>query len=284
LTIAQIAPKNVRFETGSVLAIYRGREFLMRSSLASRRPTTLTAAAALVGIASVLTTGVVAGFDESTDNFIQRVIAETTRSGVAVRATRHLEAGTVSGKHRGWMDVETAVAPNGSFTWNVIGEGGSERTREKVFRAVLEAESIAWRAGARDAAAISPANYQFVPISQTKLQLKPKRQDSKLVDGVLTVNAEGHPVMLEGRLAKSPSFWVRSVTIMKRYTRVGDVSLPVVIESLADVKMFGKSSFSMRYHYTAVNGRSVGHTASSAPAFGPSPQLLALHAQLTEGQ
>ena len=90
--------------------------------------------------------------------------------------------------------------------------------------------------------------------------------------------------MLEGRLAKSPSFWVRSVTIMKRYTRVGGVSLPVVIESLADVKIFGKSSFSMRYSYTAVNGRSVGHSASSAPSFGPSAQLLALHAQLHEGQ
>jgi hypothetical protein len=227
---------------------------------------------------------VAAEFDETAESLIQRVIAETTRSGIAVRATRHLEAGTVSGKHRGWMDVETSVAADGSFAFNVIEEGGSERTREKVFRAVLEAESIAWRAGSRDAAALSLANYEFIPISQTKLQLKPRRADSKLVDGVLTVNSDGHPVMLEGRLAKSPSFWVRSVTIMKRYTRVGGVSLPVVIESLADVKMFGKSSFSMRYHYSAVNGRSVGHTASSAPAFGPSPQLLALHAQLTEGQ
>lgn len=182
------------------------------------------------------------------------------------------------------MDVETSVTPNGTFTWNVLGEGGSERTREKVFRELLEAESTAWRAGARDAAAISPANYAFVPISQTKLQLKPKRADSKLVDGVLTVSADGHPVLLEGRLAKSPSFWVRSVTIVKRYGRVGGVSLPVVIESLADVKMFGKSSFSMRYNYSTINGRTVGHTASSSPAFGPSPQLLALHAQLTESQ
>lgn len=256
----------------------------MGSTEASRRHTTLTAVAALVGITSVLTTGIAAEVNETTESFIQRVIAETTRSGIAVRATRHLEAGTVSGKHRGWMDVDTAVSPSGNFTWNVLEEGGSARTREKVFRAVLAAESDAWRAGTRDDAALSLANYDFVPISQTKLQLKPKRRDSKLLDGVLTVNSDGHPVMLEGRLAKSPSFWVRSVTIVRRYTRVGGVSLPVVIESLADVKMFGKSSFSMRYNYTTVNGRDVGRTASSAPAFGPSPQLLALHAQLTEGQ
>jgi hypothetical protein len=256
----------------------------MRLTEATYRHTTLTAVAALVGITSLLTTGVAAEFDETADGFIQRVIAETTRSGIAVRATRHLEAGTISGKHHGWMDVETRVGADGSFAWNVLGEGGSERTREKVFRAVLETESTAWRAGSRDAAALSLSNYEFVPISQTKLQLKPRREDSKLVEGVLTVSSDGHPVMLEGRLAKSPSFWVRSVTIVKRYTRVGGVSLPVVIESLADVKMFGKSSFSMRYNYTTVNGRNVDHTASTAPAFGPSPQLLALHAQLSEGQ
>lgn len=270
--------------TGNVLAIQAGRDTVMRLTEASRRQTSLTTLVALIGVASVLNIGLAAEFEESEDGLIQRVIAETTRSGISVRATRRLEAGTVDGKHRGWMDVETSVASNGAFSWNVIEAGGSERTREKVFRAVLQAEAAAWRAGSRDASALSLANYQFVPISQTRLQLKPRRADSNLVDGVLTVSSDGHPLMLEGRLAKSPSFWVRSVTIMKRFARVGGVSLPVVIESLADVKMFGKSAFSMRYNYSAVNGRNVGHTASAAPSFGPSAQLLALHAQLSEGQ
>jgi hypothetical protein len=248
----------------------------------------VTAVAALVGLAT-LNAAVAASYEEA-DMLIQRVVAQTTRSGIAVRASRRLEAGTISGKHRGWMDVETSVAANGAFTWNVIGEGGSERTRDRVFRAVLEAEADAWRAGARDAAAVSLANYEFIPAASDgsgsmKLQLKPRRADSKLVDGTLTVSADGHPLLLEGRLAKSPSFWVRSVTVVKRYARVGGVSLPIVIESLADVKMFGKSSFSMRYNYSAVNGHSVGRTASTTtPAFGPSRQLLALHAQLKDVQ
>lgn len=117
-----------------------------------------------------------------------------------------------------------------------------------------------------------------------RLRLKPRRSDPTLIDGTLTVNADGQPLILEGRLAKSPSIWVRSVTVVKRFARIGGVSLPVVVESLADVRMVGKSTFSMRYSYSAVNGRSVGHTASSAPAFKPSPQLLALHAQLNVSQ
>jgi hypothetical protein len=227
--------------------------------------------------------------DNSGTALIRRVVAQTTRSGITLRATRHLEAGTVTGGHRGWMDVETTLSPSGAFSWNVLGEGGSERTREKVFRAVLAAEAEAWRAGARDETALSFANYEFITETTAgngnmRLRLKPRREDAKLVEGTLTVSADGHPLVLEGRLVKSPSFWVRSVTVVKKYRRIGGVSVPVAIESLADVKMIGKSSFSMRYTYSAVNGRTVGHTASAVPAFGPSPQLLALHAQLSVTQ
>jgi hypothetical protein len=249
----------------------------------------VTTVAALVGLAGMLNTALLADAENLGEGLIQRVVAQTTRSGLAIKATRHLEAGTLAGKHRGWMDVETSVAPSGAFKWDVISEGGSERTREKVFRALLATEAEAWRSGERDASALSTANYQFLPAGsaangQLRLQLKPLRDDSRLIDGVLTVSDDGHPVVLEGRLAKSPSFWVKSVTIVKRYARVGGVSLPVDIESLADVKMFGKARFSMRYNYSTVNGRSVGHTASGAPSFEPSPQILALFAQLNVGQ
>ncbi len=248
----------------------------------------MTTLAALAGLAGVLNVGVAADAEEA-DWLIQQVVAQTTRSGLAVHAARHLEAGSVSGKHRGWMDVDTSVSPAGVFSWTILGEGGSERTRDKVFRAVLGAEAEAWRAGARDTAALSLANYEFVNEGsagngQTRVRLVPRRADSKLVNGTLIVSDDGHPVLLEGRLAKSPSFWVKSVTVVKRYARIGDVSLPVSIESLADVKMIGQSSFSMGYRYTSVNGRSVGHSASVSPKFGPSPEIVALHAQFNDGQ
>jgi hypothetical protein len=188
------------------------------------------------------------------------------------------------------MSVETVVMPSGAFSWNVLTEGGSERTRNKVFRELLQAEAAAWRAGARDAAALTPANYQFTPIGtpgtgQVQLRLTPRREDSKLIEGTLTVTSDGYPVRLEGRMAKSPSFWVRSVTVVKRYGRFAGVALPTGIESLADVKMFGKSSFSMQYQYREVNGRAIPHAlAGATPQFGPSREILALHAALVEGQ
>jgi hypothetical protein len=248
----------------------------------SRRQTVTVAVAALVGLAGVVN-GTVGLEAEDTDAFIERVIAETARAGVSVRATRHLEAGTISGKYRAWMEVETNLAASGAFSWRVLNEGGSERTREKVFRAVLDAESRD-----KDAQALTLANYVFSPLASAagtvKLRLTPRRTDAQLIDGTLTVGADGHPLMLEGKLAKSPSFWTKSVTVVKRYSRVAGVSLPSSIESLAELRMFGRSSFAMRYSYATVNGRSVGTRASATPSFGPSPEILALHAQLHEGQ
>jgi hypothetical protein len=196
----------------------------------------------------------------SSDGFIQQVLAQTTRSGLAIRAIREMRAGTVSGKHQGWMTVETSATPSGTFSWTVVTEGGSNRTREKVLRAVLDTEAAAWRAGSRDAAALTLENYQLTRLpsgraGHVQIRLTPRRPDSKLIDGILTVDADGYPILLEGTLAKSPSFWVKSVKIVKRYGRFAGVALPTTVESHADLKMFGRSTFTMRYRYQEVNGR-----------------------------
>lgn len=256
----------------------------MRAQTQSLQRAQAVATAVAVLVAMLSAVGVVTASDEEARDLLRRVINQTTRSGIAARAIRQLQAGTVSGKHQASMKVETTLASSGAFSWNVIEEEGSERTRDKVFRAVLDAEAEQWRGGANDRAALSPANYVFTPQGQsasglTVIRVTPKRAEPTLIDGTLTVDAEGYPVVLQGRMAKSPSFWVKSVTVVKRYGRFSGVALPVVIESLADIKMFGKSSFTMRYTYREVNGRSVSHAAAAAsPSFGPSPEILAVYA------
>jgi hypothetical protein len=224
---------------------------------------------------------------DGADALIQRVIAHVTRSGQSLQSTRELRAGTVSGKHQGWMTVETALTPAGAFSWRVVEQGGSQRTREKVLSELLKIEAEAWRTGHSDDAALTPTNYVFnvttpTPAGTTAIRVIPRRLDAKLIDGVLVVGSDGFPIRLEGRLAKSPSFWVRSVTVVKKYARFGSTSLPISIESLADIKMFGRSSLTMRYRYTVVNGRSVSHAIASAPLVGPSAEILALHESVTQ--
>jgi hypothetical protein len=180
------------------------------------------------------------------------------------------------------MVVDTAVTSSGAFTWKVVEEGGSERTREKVFYELLKTEASTWRDGARDGAALTLDNYQLASLGvsspgQFKVRLTPRRADPKLIDGILTVSADGYPIRLEGKMTKSPSFWVKSVTIVKQYSRFAGVALPTSIESLADLKMFGRSTFTMRYRYSEVNGHSISDAVASAPFVGPTAEILALH-------
>ncbi len=218
----------------------------------------------------------------SDDQLIQRIVAATTRSDVTLKAFRELRAGTLNGKHQGWMDVETTIDPTGEFQWKVLGEGGSERTRLRVLREMMKAESEAAHHSPA-ATALTPANYTFHrrPGSgggRVEIGLEPRRQDSRLIVGTLTVTEHGAPVRLEGRLAKSPSFWVKSVAIVKQYELIEGVSLPTAIESIADVKIVGQSGFSMRYRYHEVNGQSVPSPRRSTHerSFNPSREILAL--------
>lgn len=236
----------------------------------------------IAGLASLMHFGVDARATDQVDSLIRRVVAQTTRT-VSITARRELRAGTVSGKHKGWMTVETVMSAAGQFTWDVLEEGGSERTRNKVFRSLLETEEHTWREALGERSALTPANYEFLPLPHAagepvKIRLRPRRRESSLIDGTLTVSSDGYPMVLEGQMAKSPSFWVKSVTVVKRYERFAGVALPVTIESLADLRFFGQATFTMRYHYLEVNGRHVAHHVAVTPLTGPSPEILALHA------
>jgi hypothetical protein len=159
------------------------------------------------------------------------------------------------------MEVETIARTDGEFHWSVLTEGGSARTRARVFRPLLEAEAQAWRAGARDAAALTLDNYVFTPGSRTSegilIRLQPRRRDTRLIDGTLTVRSDGSLVRLDGHLAKPPSFWVKRVHVVKQYARINGLTLPTAVDSTAEIKLVGQAEFSMRYRYHEIDGRAV---------------------------
>jgi len=132
-----------------------------------------------------------------------------------------------------------------------------------VLKAVLEAEQEnstreEWRKGN-----LSHANYEFgfgghADNGMLKMQLTPRRRDSRLVVGSALLTARsGNLVRVEGRLSKSPSIWVRSVNVSRTYSPVAGLMMPVEIESTADVRIAGMSKFSMTYDYDMVNGHAV---------------------------
>lgn len=163
-----------------------------------------------------------------------------------------------------WMDAWTEIDASGTMQYRIVGEGGSDYIRSKVFRGVLEAERKAINSGAPTRAGITPENYAFedrgiAADGLAQLGIKPRRKDMLLVDGSIYVRAgDGELTRLEGRLTKTPSFWVRRVEIVREYRRLGGVSMPVTLESVANLLIAGRSTFTMSYDYESVNGRRVG--------------------------
>jgi hypothetical protein len=175
------------------------------------------------------------------------------------RATRHLEARNEGLGKNAVMDVVTEGDANG-FRYQIVSEEGSEYIRNRVFRQTLDTEKSMWASGAPTKAALTPENYTFQEAGtqadgSPTLVMRPLRKDVLLVDGKIFLSADdGDLIRLEGKLSKSPSFWTRQVQIKRWYKRFAGVRMPVALESTANVRIAGQSTFRMTYQYESVNG------------------------------
>ena len=194
---------------------------------------------------------------------VERFLADVEKPPVAYQARRRLEASSAKLNEAAWMEAVTQFNPDRGFTYSIVAQGGSERIQARVLKAVLEAERetstrMEWRKGN-----LSRENYEFnfgghAGDGILKLQLMPRRRDPRLVLGSALLTAQsGNLVRVEGRLSKSPSFWVRSVQVSRSYSPIRGLMMPVAVESTADVRIAGTSIFSMTYEYQMVDGQPV---------------------------
>jgi hypothetical protein len=197
---------------------------------------------------------------------VERFLSQLERPPVAYRAWRRLEASSSRLKESAWMEAFTYFDPSEGFQYSIVDQGGSTRIADRVLRKVLEnerenAELEKWRKGS-----LSHANYRFdfgghAGSGMLRMTLTPRRRDSRLVAGsALLKEVSGDLVRVEGRLAKSPSFWVRWVDVASSYAPVAGAMMPVAIESTADVRIAGMSTFLMTYRYQMVDGQAVTTT------------------------
>jgi hypothetical protein len=180
------------------------------------------------------------------------------------RADRRLEA--ENGDRRGWVQVQTEYSSLAGLRYQITDEGGSSFIRSRVLRGVLDAErDMAAQGEARSA--LREANYTFSSRGVdddglASVLLSPRRKDPVLVAGTLFLHPiDGSPVRLAGRLAKSPSFWVKDVEIVRTYATIGGIVMPVVLESTAEIRWFGPASLRMTYAYSEIDGRPVDGSA-----------------------
>jgi hypothetical protein len=190
---------------------------------------------------------------------VERFLNATDTPLVSYRAVRHLEAAARNGSMRATLTAITSLDPEAGFQFEVVEESGSGVIRNKVLRAALEAERRARNSTDRERGALSRMNYVFGPAAViepglVRVEIQPRRDDTLLIDGsILLTEEQADLVRIEGRLVKRPSFWTRRVEVVRHYARVDGVRVPVSMESTAEVLLVGRSTFSMRYEYEAIN-------------------------------
>ncbi len=149
-------------------------------------------------------------------------------------------------------------------TFEVLNEQGSHVIQAMVFRPLREHETKTSAGPDKDDAAITPANYRVEAAGEADLDGRhcyllraiPRRRDKYLFRGTLWIDAQDLAIArIEGEPAKLPSFWVRKVTFVRSYRKVGDFWLPDEDTSVSDVKIFGSHTLTIRYSDYTLGGK-----------------------------
>jgi len=118
---------------------------------------------------------------------------------------------------------------------------------EVIVRKILESEQeILTNQGATD---VSPANYSFRLLRKDVLnrqpcyvlELHPRRKDSKLLDGLMWVDASSYMILrMEGEPARAPSWWVHDIHVALEFREVHGMWLQTALRSTANVRLLGQ--------------------------------------------
>ncbi len=160
-------------------------------------------------------------------------------------------------EHCAEMEVQMAYEAPGRKYFQVLWEAGSSLVQSRVFRKLMDAEQDAARDGGRDQVRISPQNYSFLLVGNTKidgrpcyvLDLTPRTSSRYLVKGRAWVDAEDFAVVrIEGSPAQNPSFWLRKTRMVQQYHKIGPFWLPYSNETDSEVRLFGAAQLRIQYH------------------------------------
>jgi hypothetical protein len=194
---------------------------------------------------------------------VQQFLTANDTPLVSYRAYRVLEAETRGGRMRARLCACTELDPFGAFRYTIVEQSGSDIIRRWVLHAALDAERTMRENGEIAKGELTTANYDFGDDSApsgglVRVALRPKRQDTLLVAGsMLLTLTDADLVRVEGLLSKRPSFWTRRVDVVRQYSRIDGVRVPVNMSSTAQVLLVGPSKFSMSYEYESINGRTL---------------------------
>jgi hypothetical protein len=179
---------------------------------------------------------------------------------------------------RAEMLVRVRCLDNGSKQFQTVSATGWGTARNHVFPKLLEGESEASLPEVRHRSRITRENYSFEMVGRDYINqrpayviaISPKTQNKYLVEGRIWVDVKDYAIVrIEGKPAKSPSFWIKSVQFVHTYQKSGSFWFPVSDRSVTDVRILGATEVRIEYFDYSPNATTL--SASREIASGSLP-------------
>ncbi len=139
--------------------------------------------------------------------------------------------------------------------FSILRTEGTSGVARRALMSLMKEEEIASKSGF-PWNEINPSNYRFMLAGIDvrdgqrcyRVKLIPRQKSKLLVEGDLWVNIENLAVVcLEGRLAKSPSFWVSRPYVEQHFQKVHGFWMPSYNRSTAQVRLAGETELIINY-------------------------------------
>jgi len=191
------------------------------------------------------------------ENWAAKVAAAEQKRDARIREVRAIRRYVLHNprwKTDGAMTAMMSYDTSGHKRYEVL-DVRAEGIQKQVFQRILDGE-VESAARNDDDGSINPENYDIVPIGEELLaghrcivvQLKPRRKSKMLLEGKAWIDlAELAPIRVEGRPSKSLGFWVGKPYIVQDFRKVGDFWLSSRNESVADVKVLGRTELTIDF-------------------------------------
>ena len=157
---------------------------------------------------------------------------------------------------RAEMLVQVQGDKNGTKHLEVVSEDGWKAAQKHVLHKMLESEMEVSRPEMRTRAKLIPENYDFALVGTELvsgrtayvLEVRPKRNEHYLFEGRIWVDGGDYALArAEGKPAKKPSFWTKSIHFVQIYQKCGPVWFPLSTQSVTEARLVGITDVSIEY-------------------------------------
>jgi len=206
----------------------------------------------------------------TTTELVEKMVAMNQRRAEALRSyrvTRLYHAENARTKKKADLVARMTFHWPDEKKFSILSENGSGILRKRVLRRAIESEQEAARKDIRRLSDIHPDNYDFRLMGSEQeagrqlhvLEVSPRVNSKFAFRGRIWVDGQDSAIVrVEGRPAKNPSWWIKKVTIRQSYQKLGDFWLPARNESVSQVRIFGRSLFTINYQeYEVLETRSL---------------------------